>query len=146
VIYNRGVRVRVVLLVLAVACGRIGFDTPGGSSASDGADPTGASPGPTDDGSLGDGSLGGGSPGDGAAPGDGTTAACTKPDIGCAADEYCGTPVGMCNAAGTCQSVPRPNSMCPDIVVCGCDGKQYGTPCDAARAHQSLAAVGACPF
>jgi hypothetical protein len=141
VIYNRAVRVCVALLVLAVACGRIGFDTPGTSSTIDGADPTGSDPGP-----IGHGSLGSGNPGDGAVPGDGTSAACAKPDIGCAANEYCGTPVGMCDAAGTCQAVPPINAMCPDIIVCGCDGKQYGTPCAAARAHQSLAAIGACPF
>lgn len=145
VIYNLAVRVRAALLVLTIACGRIGFDSPG-SSTSDGADPTGAGPGPGDDGSLGDGGLGSGGLGDGGVPGDGNAPACTKPDIGCAADEYCATPVGMCNGAGTCQALPRPNAMCLDIVVCGCDGVQYGTPCAAARARQSLAAIGACPF
>jgi hypothetical protein len=33
---------------------------------------------------------------------------------------------------------------CPDIVVCGCDGRQYPTPCDAERAGVSIAGIGAC--
>jgi hypothetical protein len=138
VIYTGEVRVCVALFVLVAACGRIGFDATGTQSATiDSADPTGGNPGPTLDGALDDGA---------GSPDDGATAACTRPDIGCAANEYCGTPLGMCNASGTCQAVPRPNAICPDVIVCGCDGKQYVTPCAAARAHQSVLSLGSCPI
>jgi len=134
VIYNAGVRVVcVALFALATACGRIGFDTASSQNA------TLDDAAPDDSGTA----SGGGPPGD--AVTDGAPAIqCTKPATGCGANEYCATPVGMCNAQGTCQAIPSPSSVCPDVVVCGCDGKAYPTPCAAARAFQSLQSFGAC--
>ena len=73
-------------------------------------------------------------------------AACTKPATGCGANEYCASPQGMCSAAGSCQPIPGPSAICPDVIVCGCDGVMYPTPCDAARARVSIANVGSCTF
>jgi hypothetical protein len=60
----------------------------------------------------------------------------------CGASQYCaGT---GCGTAGTC--APRPMA-CPDLFspTCGCDGRTYGNPCEAAGNGQRVASAGACP-
>jgi hypothetical protein len=117
-----------VLLCVAwfvTGCGRIGFDVEGRGDA--GA-PVAGGPGI-------------GRPGDGGVAAD-ALLACGAP---CPAGQYCSTPAGMCAGPGTCAS-RMPGGVCPDIIVCGCDGKQYPTPCDAQRAGVSIAGIGPCTF
>ncbi len=64
----------------------------------------------------------------------------------CGSGTYCATGVGVCLTAqvlGFCQSTP---SSCPAVInpVCGCDGKQYDNPCEAAHAGASVASTGPC--
>jgi hypothetical protein len=61
----------------------------------------------------------------------------------CAADEVCLRPVGACASAGTCR---RGDFLCPDLwqPACGCDGRSYGSPCDAERVSVSVAHHGSC--
>jgi hypothetical protein len=111
------------LLGPVFGCGRIDID------------PTSAPEAPLD-GATG---MGGGNGGNG-----GIAMACASGGIACPTGQYCSKPVGMCSAVGTCTAKPAASEVCPDIIVCGCDGKMYGTPCDAARAGESLAAIGNC--
>ena len=66
----------------------------------------------------------------------------------CDADEYCdwGTLPSDCGGAdgsGTCK--PRPTSCPPEHgIFCGCDGKVYDSPCDAALAGQGVRNEGPC--
>ncbi len=62
----------------------------------------------------------------------------------CRATDYCVFDNG-CRGPGTCE--PRPRSCTPQIFnpVCGCDGRTYGNPCEAARAGVNIANMGACP-
>jgi hypothetical protein len=53
-------------------------------------------------------------------------------------------PPGMCEGPGTCAPILMMPGVCNDLVVCGCDGRQYPTPCDAERAGVSIAAIGPC--
>ena len=59
----------------------------------------------------------------------------------CEAGEYCRyASTDMCGAAdqlGVCEIIPE---VCTDEVmpVCGCDGSQYGNPCEAAAAGISI--------
>lgn len=65
----------------------------------------------------------------------------------CPEDQFCAyAPDAICgfaDATGTCS--PRPEA-CPAVYmpVCGCDGKTYGSSCDAASAGVSVAADGEC--
>jgi hypothetical protein len=52
----------------------------------------------------------------------------------------------MCSGPGTCAPILMMPGVCNDVVVCGCDGKQYPTPCDAERAGVSIASIGPCTF
>jgi hypothetical protein len=66
--------------------------------------------------------------------------------LACGAGEYCAFGVARCGIAddaGTCAPVP---DVCPAFVdpVCGCDGREYGNACEAARAGVSLDRYGAC--
>lgn len=65
----------------------------------------------------------------------------------CAAGLYCAFPAsarcGQTDAPGRCARKPE---VCTKIYqpVCGCDGKTYGSPCDAASHGQSVAKTGEC--
>jgi Kazal-type serine protease inhibitor domain len=64
----------------------------------------------------------------------------------CSGGQYCSEAVGTCLSAqplGFCKSLP---TSCPSVneAVCGCDGKQYANPCEAARAGVSAGNTGAC--
>jgi hypothetical protein len=68
---------------------------------------------------------------------------CSPP---CGPAEYCATPIGMCDAVGTCQ--PRPTS-CEGLGTgaCGCDLVEYISVCQAAIAGTSVLILGAgCPM
>ena len=65
----------------------------------------------------------------------------------CAPGLYCQHPAGVClntaDAQGRC--TPRPQ-VCTRIYqpVCGCDGRTYGNPCEAAAAGTSIGHTGRC--
>lgn len=65
----------------------------------------------------------------------------------CGAGSYCSTQDDACltaTAVGFCKSIPTSCAEATD-PVCGCDGKQYQSSCEAARAGVSVAAAGTCP-
>ena len=124
---RRGVLLSVALLV--AGCGRIGFDVEG-RGAGDGGAPVSGGPGS------------GRRPGDGGAASD-ALGACGMP---CSSGQFCSTPLGQCAGPGTCAPILTTPGPCNDVVVCGCDGKQYPTPCDAERAGVSVASIGPCTF
>jgi hypothetical protein len=107
-----------------VGCGRIGFDAEGHGDA--GA-PVAGGPGT-------------GRPGDGGVAAD-AALVCGPP---CPSGQYCDTPLGMCSGPGTCAPILTMPGVCNDVIVCGCDGRQYPTPCDAERAGVSIAEIGPC--
>lgn len=63
------------------------------------------------------------------------------------ANEFCDYPAnaacGIADGSGTCKAKPE---ICPAISdpVCGCDGKPYGSPCQANAAGVSVLNKGAC--
>ena len=61
----------------------------------------------------------------------------------CAEGEFCAGPVGSCRAPGRCEKRPE---GCPDVYapVCGCDGRTYGNPCEAAHAGMRIVLLGPC--
>jgi hypothetical protein len=64
----------------------------------------------------------------------------------CGPTDYCDYPeddCGIADATGTCT---RPPDFClPEgEPVCGCDGRDYQTACEAYRAGTDIAALGAC--
>lgn len=64
---------------------------------------------------------------------------CSPP---CSASEYCD--LTNCQGPGTCMPEPAVDEQCPDLLVCGCDGKSYGNSCDARRAGVDVAGIGNC--
>ena len=66
----------------------------------------------------------------------------------CAAGLYCRHEAGVClstaDAQGRCAARPQ---VCTRIYqpVCGCDGRTYGNPCEAAAAGTSIGRMGRCP-
>ena len=54
----------------------------------------------------------------------------------CALDDSCENPGQCLDRPETCEPVSEP--------VCGCDGEDYGSPCEAAQAGSRVAAFGAC--
>lgn len=61
----------------------------------------------------------------------------------CASGLFCETAAGDCGGEGACQERP---GVCPEYfsATCGCDGKTYGNPCEAAAAGASVNHPGAC--
>lgn len=64
----------------------------------------------------------------------------------CADDQYCDFDGEFCDfadATGVCRVIP---DDCPAIVdpVCGCDGLDYDSPCEAAQARTDYSVRGAC--
>ena len=63
---------------------------------------------------------------------------------GCAANQFCATPDGMCSAQGACMTKPDQGQLCGGSPVCGCDGANYASACDAAKAGVSVLTSGTC--
>lgn len=61
----------------------------------------------------------------------------------CPSGQFCGERPDGCGGAGACRGVP---TSCPDVegIVCGCDGLEYGSACEAALVQVSVAASGPC--
>ncbi len=78
----------------------------------------------------------------------GTTTCGGKLGSACARGEYCNYPLaancGRSDGSGKC--APLPKGVCPTLVatVCGCDGKDYGNACLAARAGVAVSSQGSC--
>jgi len=65
---------------------------------------------------------------------------CSWPFLG----KYCQKPAGNCMGPGRCEVPPSVFEVCAQLVVCGCDGTTYSTPCAAAQAATPVAYNGAC--
>jgi hypothetical protein len=63
----------------------------------------------------------------------------------CAAEDYCAKADGDCGGTGECKPRPVAPFGCIQVIVCGCDGVTYPTPCDAAAAGVSIDHYGSCP-
>jgi hypothetical protein len=61
------------------------------------------------------------------------------------ATRYCRRAVGQCDRLGRCVDRGDPRCDGSAAAVCGCDGKTYQCPAEAAYLSTSVARVGACP-
>ena len=61
----------------------------------------------------------------------------------CGSGEFCETSAGACGREGVCTALPE---VCDSTraPVCGCDGRDYRNPCQAAQASQSVNNTGSC--
>ena len=67
-------------------------------------------------------------------------------DSDCPGGHACFFPDGDCGAAGAGRGEQRPEMCTLEYnPVCGCDGRTYGSRCDAARTGVSVAQAGPCP-
>jgi len=67
---------------------------------------------------------------------------CSPP---CNAQQFCGTPAGVCNAQpGTCLQKPMASDCDIPVATCGCDGVTYSNPCEAQINGASIAGTGLC--
>lgn len=126
-----------LLLVLSMACGD--DDAPGARPAG-----SGGVAGQLAAGSGGAAGLAAGSGGVGRQP----SARCgTRGGSSCAATEFCNfepdLDCGATDRGGACESKP---GVCAELhdPVCGCDGRNYTSACEAHRAGVSVASAGAC--
>ena len=81
--------------------------------------------------------------------GEGAGAACgAASDPTCASGTHCEWSDKLCGARthGACVSFPG-GAACPVLAVpvCGCDGKNYPSPCEAARAGVDISSNTSCP-
>ena len=79
----------------------------------------------------------------------GVGAACgSATDPACAGDTYCQWSDNLCGGRthGACTGIPR-GVLCaiPAAPVCGCDGKNYPSECDAAKAGMDVSSSATCP-
>jgi hypothetical protein len=122
----------VAVLVVAAACGRIGFSPTGGEAAlADApvnpfvpdADPLAPDADPL-------------------AP-DAWAGSCTP---ACDLGEVCVTPNGLCTSPGTCMQFEPGGGKCMDVYdpVCSCDGVTYPNACEAGKYGASIAYAGEC--
>ncbi len=69
---------------------------------------------------------------------------CTVGQTGiCGANMYCSSLANACGTQGVCRDVATCQKV--NFPVCGCDGKTYATPCEAAAADAGFGAPGGCP-
>jgi hypothetical protein len=70
--------------------------------------------------------------------------------LDCASDQYCDYARNGCGVVGETGICTARPTTCPDNPVfaatCGCDGKLYGSPCEAYAAGTDLNAAGTCPL
>jgi hypothetical protein len=62
---------------------------------------------------------------------------------GCASDQYCAFPTGLCRRGGICRARPRLRQT-PRAPVCGCDGNVYESEENAHALGVDLAGIGGC--
>ena len=145
-----------VLALALCACGD--DDGPGGDSGTEDTGTSDSGPGDDgggDDGGSDDGSTDDGGGDDGATDDGGTDAsmdtatdvpagAACRNNAGCRDNQYCAGEALTCDGEGVCEDRPE---RCEDIFnpVCGCDGRNYGNPCEAAAARSRVASRGMCP-
>ena len=67
-----------------------------------------------------------------------------KSNDACGDEAYCRRKTGQCSSRGHCAALPEACAAI-DNPVCGCDGRTYGSRCDAARTGVSVAQAGPCP-
>jgi hypothetical protein len=69
--------------------------------------------------------------------------------IACPSDQYCDYARNGCGVAGETGICMAKPTTCPDgpsVATCGCDGKVYGSACEAYTAGADINAAGTCPL
>jgi len=67
-----------------------------------------------------------------------------KDNSQCDAGSYCAKEIGDCDGEGDCTVMPDACITAIWDPVCGCDGKTYGSPCEAEAAGVNIAFIGQC--